>query len=76
MNKKTPYTAEELRELLKSRQSGLTLKLFAAEVGLSFQYTSQLLNGTRPIDNEKVLEYLAPKGMKFVKEEVFYLVPK
>ena len=76
MNKKTPYTAEELRELLKSRQSGLTLKLFASEVGCSFQMLSQIMNGQRSVANEQVLNYLAPKGMKFVREDVYYLVPK
>ena len=76
MSRPTPYTSEELRQSLEDRRGGLTLKQFAADVGLSLQYVSQILNGTRPIDNDKVLEYLAPKNMKYVKEEVYHLVPK
>lgn len=72
----TPYTADELRQALKDRQSGLTLQQFAAEVGISVQYASQILNGVRPVGNQAVLDYLAPHGMKYVKEEVYYLIPK
>lgn len=68
------YTAEELVQILKDRQSGQTLQQFAAEIGLSFQMVSQVLNQTRSVGNEKVLDYLAPKGKKFVHQDVWYLV--
>ena len=72
--KPTPYTEEELRDALRDRQAGQTLQQFAAEVGISFQFLSQILNGTRSVNNERVLEFLAPPKMKYVKEAVYILL--
>lgn len=74
--KPTPYTEEELRDALRDRQAGQTLQQFAAEVGISFQFLSQILNGTRSVNNERVLEFLAPPKMKYVKEAVYHLVAR
>lgn len=73
---KTTYTPEELVELLRQRQGNLTLKQFAAEIGLSFQFVSDVLRGTRSVGNDLILEYLAPKGKRFDHRDTFVLVDK
>jgi transcriptional regulator with XRE-family HTH domain len=74
--KQTPYTEDELRQALKDRQGGQNLKQYAEEIGVSFTYLSQILLGDRPIGNDRILEYLAPKGMQYVHTDVWYLMPK
>ncbi len=76
MSRPEVYTEEELTQALRDRQAGRTLKEYAEEISLSFQMLSQVLNGSRSISNEKVLEFLAPRGMKYVKKNVYELVKK
>lgn len=76
MNRPEAYTADELVQALKDRQAGLTLKQYAAEIGISFQLLSQILNGTRSVGNDKVLAYLAPKGHVYIHRDQWFLVAK
>jgi transcriptional regulator with XRE-family HTH domain len=76
MNRPETYIADELRQALKDRQGGLTLQQYAAEIGLSFQMLSQILNGSRSPGNQKVLDYLAPKGYAYVHRDQWLLMPK
>jgi transcriptional regulator with XRE-family HTH domain len=76
MSKQAPYTAEELVQALRDRQGVYTLQQYAAEIGISLAMLGQILNGNRSIGNQKVLDYLAPKGMQYVHEDVWYLRPK
>ena len=76
MTKPTMYTEDELRQTLKDRQGGYTLAQYAAEIGLSIAYLSQILTGSRPVSNEKVLDFLAPTGMTYIKRDVYMLVKK
>jgi transcriptional regulator with XRE-family HTH domain len=69
-----PYTARELREMLKDRQGGQTQVQFANEIGISMQLLSQIYKGDRSPGNELVLKYLAPKGKKFVHHGCWTLV--
>lgn len=68
------YTEQELVELLRARQAGMTLKLYAADIGISFQFLSQILNEKRPVSNDRVLAYLAGPRKKFVQQSVYVLV--
>lgn len=70
------YTAQELVDLLKARQGGLTLKQYADEIGISFQLLAQILQGQRSVGNEKVLAYLAPKGKHYLHRDQWLLVPE
>jgi hypothetical protein len=54
-----PYTASELRDMLKDRQGGMTQVQFATD---------------RSVGNDLVLKYLAPKGKKFVHHDCWTLV--
>lgn len=69
----TPYTASELRQMLRDRQGALTLGQFSAEIGISLQFLSQIYLGDRSVGNELVLRYLAPRGKMFVAETVWHL---
>ena len=69
-----PYTASELREMLRDRIGGLTQQQAAKEIGISYQLLSQVLKGDRSVGNELVLKYLAPKGKKFVHHDCWTLV--
>lgn len=75
-NKPTPdpYTASELRDMLKDRQGGMTQVQFATEIGISMQLLSQIFKGDRSVGNDLVLKYLAPKGKKFVHHDCWTLV--
>jgi len=68
------YTADELVQILKDRQCGRTLQVYAEEIQISFQLLSQILNGTRSVGNQHVLAYLAPKGKQFVHNDQWQLV--
>lgn len=70
------YTADELRQALRDRQGGFGLAQYAAEIGISVPLLSQILGGTRSVGNEKVLAFLAPKGMIYVHRDQWLLVPK
>ena len=69
-----PYTAGELREMLRDRIGGLTQQQAAKEIGISYQLLSQVLKGDRSVGNSEVLKYLAPKGKKFVHHDCWELV--
>ena len=69
-----PYTASELRDMLKDRQGGMTQVQFATEIGISMQLLSQIFKGDRSVGNDLVLKYLAPKGTKFVHHDCWTLV--
>lgn len=75
---KTPdaYNAEEMVDLLKARQAGMTQRQFAAEIGISMQLLSEIYSGNRSVGNAKVLEYLAGKGKEFIHRDVWVLVPR
>lgn len=70
------YTAQELVDQLKMRQGGMTLKQYADEIGISFQLLGQILQGTRSVGNEKVLDFLAPKGKHYLHRDQWLLVPE
>ena len=74
--KPAPYTAEELLGMLKDRQGGQSQKAFSQELGISEQFLSQIYRGDRSVGNEKILEYLAPTGRKFVHQDVWVLMDK
>jgi transcriptional regulator with XRE-family HTH domain len=69
-----PYTASELRDMLKDRQGGMTQVQFANEIGISMQLLSQIFKGDRSVGNELVLKYLAPRGKFFKHHDVWELV--
>ena len=69
-----PYTAGELREMLRDRIGGLTQQQAAKEIGISYQLLSQVLKGDRSVGNSEVLKYLAPKGRFFRHHDVWELV--
>ena len=66
----------ELRQALKDRQGGYTLQQYAAEIGISLPMLGQILTGARSVGNQKVLEYLAPRGMQYVHRDIWHLIPK
>lgn len=68
------YTADELVQILKYRQCGRTLQVYAEEIHISFQLLSQILNGTRSVGNQNVLDYLAPHGKQFVHKDQWELI--
>ncbi len=70
----TPYTAEELVQMLKDRQGGLSQTAYAAEIGISFQMLSDVYLGKRGVGNDKILAYLAPKGKEFRHGDCWFLV--
>jgi DNA-binding XRE family transcriptional regulator len=69
-----PYTASELRDMLKDRQGGMTQVQFATEIGVSMQLLSQIFKGDRSVGNELVLKFLAPRGKFFKHHDVWELV--
>lgn len=71
--KSSPYSSEELVDLLKQRQGGLTIPQYAAEIGLSVSMLGNILGGFRSPGNEAVLKYLAPKSHHFVEKAVWIL---
>lgn len=78
---KSEYTPQELVELLKQKQGTMTLAAYATEIGVSMQLLSQILlgdgtfgNGRRSVNNDKVLNYLAPRGSHFERSDVYRLV--
>ena len=75
-NKPTPdpYTASELRDMLKDRQGGMTQVQFATELNVSMQLLSQIYKGDRSIGNQNILNYLAPKGKRFIHRDTWELV--
>jgi len=75
-NKPTPapYTAGELRQMLKDRQGGMTQVQFANEIGISMQLLSQIFKGDRSVGNDLVLKYLAPRGKRFVHSDCWHLI--
>ena len=70
------YTESELIDMLKLRQGGLTQTEYAKEIGISYQFLSDLFRGYRGIDSERVLAYLAPRGKKFVLRKQWDLVDR
>lgn len=70
------YTEEELVDMLKLRQGGLTQYEFAREIGISSQFLSDLYRGYRGIESKRVLAYLAPSGKKFKLRKLFDLVDR
>jgi transcriptional regulator with XRE-family HTH domain len=76
MSRPEAYTADELRQALKDRQGGYTLQQYAAEIGISLPMLGQILTGARSVGNQKVLEYLAPRGMQYVHRDIWHLIPK
>jgi transcriptional regulator with XRE-family HTH domain len=76
VSKPEAYSADELLQALKDRQGGYSLAQYAAEIGISGPMLSQILGGTRSIGNEKVLEFLAPRGMVYVHRDQWLLLPK
>ena len=76
MSKPEMYTEDEIRQALKDRQGGFSLQQYAIEIGISAPFLSQILSGSRSVSNEKVLQFLAPNGMEYVKREVYYLMSK
>jgi plasmid maintenance system antidote protein VapI len=74
MKQPAAYTSEELVAMLKNRQGGQTQVQFAAELGISMQFLSQVLNGSRSVGNETILKYLAPPKKKFVHRDCWDLV--
>lgn len=74
MSKNNSYTSEELLDTLKVRRGALTLKEYSEEIGISLPYLSEILRGEKPIGNEKVLAFLAPKGKMYVKRDSWVLV--
>ena len=76
MKPETPYTSTELVDLLKQRQGGSSQIMYAKEIGISFQLLSDIYLGKRSVGNQLVLQYLAPEGKKFVRQDVWHLEPK
>jgi transcriptional regulator with XRE-family HTH domain len=76
LSKEAAYTTDELVLMLKNRQGGLTQQQFALEIGISLTLLNQIMNGTRSVGNRHVLEYLAPKGKKFIERFVYHLVSR
>ena len=74
--KPAPYTAAELRSLLRDRMGGQSQKAFADELGISPQFLSQVFRADRSPGCDVILAYLAPKGKVFVEETVWNLVDK
>ena len=72
----TPYTSEELVQMLRDRQGGATQIQFAAEIGISNTLLSDIYLGRRSIGNDKILAYLAPKGKEFRHRDCWFLVSK
>jgi transcriptional regulator with XRE-family HTH domain len=70
------YTSDELLQMLRDRQGGLTQLQYAEEIGISFQMLSQVYKGERSVGCERILAYLAPKGKRFVEEKVWHLINK
>jgi transcriptional regulator with XRE-family HTH domain len=76
MVKSAGYTEDELIQMLKLRQGGLTLTDFAKDIGISQQFLSDLYRGHRTIDSKRVLAYLAPSGKVFKLRKLWDLVDR
>lgn len=68
------YTSEEIIDLLKQRQGGITQDQFAKEIGCSPQLLNNIYNGRRSPCNDQILRYLAPRGKRFEEVIVWRLV--
>jgi len=73
--KSTPYTSEELVDMLKARMGESSQTIIAAEIGISNRLLSDILRGERAIVNELVLKWLAGPKKKFVHRDCWYLEP-
>ena len=73
---KTTYTPEELLEMLKSRKGAMSNRDYAEEIQVSEQFLSDIFLGKRGIASERILQYLAPRGKKFIGKTVYTLVAK
>jgi hypothetical protein len=70
------YTEDELLDILKNRQGGLTNDEYAKEIGISPQFLGNLYRHERGMDSRRVLAYLAPRGKRFNLRRLWDLVDR
>jgi hypothetical protein len=70
------YTEDELLDMLKLRQGGLTNEEYAKEIGISPQFLGDLYRRYRGIDSNRVLAYLAPRGKRFQIRKLWDIVDR